>query len=67
MTKKSMIATAIGAVAGWAYYYFVGCKSGSCFIAGNWYIAIPYGGLLGYLFFGSFLKSSPPNQSEVKN
>jgi hypothetical protein len=55
--RKEFIAIAIGSFAGWAYYYFVGCSSGGCMISGNPYISIPYGGFLGYLFFGSFLKS----------
>ena len=55
--RKEFIAIGIGCLAGWAYYYFVGCSSGGCMISGTWYISVPYGGLLGYLFLGSFLKS----------
>lgn len=43
---------AIGAIAGWAYYYFIGCSSGSCAIASNWQIAVPYGAVMGLLMAG---------------
>ncbi len=54
--KKSLIGASFGAIAGAAYYYFVGCKNGSCLIASNPFISIPYGGMLGYLFVGIFSK-----------
>ena len=50
--KGSLIGMAIGAIAGWAYYYFIGCSSGSCAIASNWQIAIPYGAVMGLLMAG---------------
>lgn len=52
--RKTLIATAIGAAAGYAYYYFIGCSSGSCAISSNPWISTAWGGLLGY-----FLVSSP--------
>jgi hypothetical protein len=54
--KGSLIGIAVGAIAGWAYYYFIGCKSGSCVIASNWQVAVPYGALMGFLFAGIFKK-----------
>ena len=33
----------IGLVAGFAYYYFIGCKSGTCAITSNPYISSGYG------------------------
>jgi len=47
--KGSLIGMAIGAIVGWAYYYFIGCSSGSCAIASNWRIAVPYGAVMGVL------------------
>lgn len=38
-----------GGVAGFAYYYFVGCQSGTCPITSNPYVSTLYGGLVGYL------------------
>ena len=59
LTKKhklSLIGIAVGAVAGWAYYFFVGCKSGTCMIASKPQIAIPYGAVMGFLFAGIIKK-----------
>jgi hypothetical protein len=39
----------IGAVGGFAYYYFIGCASGLCPISSNPYISIAYGSLMGLL------------------
>jgi Family of unknown function (DUF6132) len=34
----------IGAVAGYAYYYFIGCSNGgSCPLTSNWYVTTLYG------------------------
>ncbi|MEJ2055151.1 MAG: DUF6132 family protein [Calditrichaceae bacterium] len=33
----------LGMTAGFAYYYFIGCNSGSCPITGNPYISSIYG------------------------
>lgn len=33
--RKMLIGVLAGAVAGYAYYYFVGCASGSCAITSN--------------------------------
>ena len=53
MKKKSLIKmivfVAVGAIGGFSYYYFVGCKSGSCPITGNPYISTAYGALFGVI------------------
>ena len=38
-----------GAIAGYAYYYYVGCNRG-CAITGNPFISTAYGALAGFLF-----------------
>jgi hypothetical protein len=38
-----------GAAAGFAYYYFVGCQSGTCPITSNPHISTAYGALVGLL------------------
>lgn len=43
-----------GAVAGFLYWKFVGCESGTCPITSNKYISIAYGALLGSLLFSTF-------------
>ena len=44
--KRSLFALA-GGVAGFAYYYFIGCTSGACPITSNPYISTAYGALIG--------------------
>lgn len=61
MTKKQYILTGIGVVvgliAGYAYYYFVGCASGTCAITSKPVNSTLYGGLMGGLFFNMFVTS----------
>jgi hypothetical protein len=44
---KPFLGLVIGGVAGFLYYYFVGCTSGHCPITSNPYMSIIWGGLLG--------------------
>ncbi len=46
---KRAIAGAIGAAAGYAYYYYIGCMSGTCPITGNPYISTLYGAVAGMM------------------
>ncbi len=39
---------ALGALAGWVYWYFWGCEQG-CVIRSNWYVMTPYGAVMGAL------------------
>lgn len=59
--KLTLIGIALGAVAGYAYYYFVGCNSGTCAITSKPLNSTAYGALMGALVFSSFKKE------EVKN
>jgi hypothetical protein len=60
MTRKAIIITSIGIVvggiAGYLYYHFVGCASGSCAITSKPINATLYGSLLGGLLFNMFVK-----------
>jgi len=60
MTRKAIIITsigiAIGAIAGYLYYHFVGCASGSCAITSKPVNSTLYGSLLGGLLFNMFVK-----------
>ena len=51
-----IIGIPVGGVAGFLYYHFVGCASGTCPITSNPYITVLYGALLGYLFLDMFKK-----------
>jgi LytS/YehU family sensor histidine kinase len=61
MTRKGYIITGIGVVvgliAGYAYYYFIGCASGTCAITSKPLNSTLYGGLMGGLLFNMFVKS----------
>ncbi|PIQ07638.1 MAG: hypothetical protein COW71_15940 [Ignavibacteriales bacterium CG18_big_fil_WC_8_21_14_2_50_31_20] len=46
---KRVLPIFAGALLGYAYYYYIGCVSGSCAITSNPYISTVYGGLLGGL------------------
>jgi len=55
MKKTSVIITAIGvisgAAAGWLYWNYVGCSSGSCSITSKPLNSSLYGAFMGGLFF----------------
>ena len=61
MTKKAIIITAIGivagAIAGYLYYFYVGCVSGTCAITSKPLNSALYGALMGGLVFNMFVKS----------
>ncbi len=44
---KFVAGLAIGAVAGYAYYHFIGCHSGTCPLTSNPWVTTLYGMLLG--------------------
>jgi hypothetical protein len=53
--KRELIGAALGAIAGWCYWYFAGCASGSCAITSSSFNSTLYGILMG-LLAGSALK-----------
>ena len=50
----TIIGILMGAIAGFAYYYFVGCASGTCSITSSPINSTLYGALLGGLFLNIF-------------
>lgn len=46
----------IGAIAGYAYYHYVGCTSGTCAITSKPLNSTLYGSLMGGLLFNMFVK-----------
>jgi hypothetical protein len=42
-----------GAVAGFAYQRLIGCRTGTCLITSNPYVATIYGAIMGYLVSGT--------------
>ena len=61
MTKKAILITgigiAIGAIAGYLYYFYIGCVSGTCAITSKPLNSTLYGALMGGLVFNMFVKS----------
>jgi len=60
MTKKTIITTLIGvllgAIAGYLYYKYVGCITGTCVITSRPLNATLYGALIGGLLTNSLIK-----------
>jgi hypothetical protein len=52
----------IGAIAGWCYWHFVGCASGTCAITSKPVNSTIYGALMGGLFFSAIKKQ--PNKDQ---
>ena len=61
MTKKAILITGIGvfvgAIAGYLYYFYVGCASGTCAITSKPLNSTLYGAVMGGLLFNMFIKS----------
>ncbi len=47
---KHVLPVLLGGAIGYAYYYFIGCKSGSCAITSNPYISVIYGASIGVIY-----------------
>ena len=50
---KPFSGVVIGGIAGFLYYHFVGCSSGSCAITGNPYLSTLMGGFMGFFMVNS--------------
>lgn len=55
--QKRSLAGIIGAAAGYAYYYYIGCMSGTCPITSNPYISTLYGTAVGMLLINGKKKT----------
>lgn len=51
-----LVGILLGSVAGFLYWYFIGCNSGSCAITSSPVNSTLYGALMGFLLVGSFKK-----------
>ena len=49
--KWTLIGVVLGAAGGYAYYYFIGCNSGSCAITSSPINSTIYGAIMGGLLF----------------
>jgi len=61
VTWQLFLGIFVGALGGYAYYYFVGCNSGTCAITSNPLNTTAYGMLMGALLgFKEKKKETPP-------
>ena len=62
MIKKELIITVIGVffglIAGYTYYHYIGCETGTCAITSKPINSSLYGGLMGGLLFNLFLNKN---------
>ncbi|HNQ82715.1 MAG TPA: DUF6132 family protein [Bacteroidales bacterium] len=59
-----------GAIGGYLYYYFVGCRTGTCPLTSNPWLTVVWGATVGYLIFDMFRKKKPAvsgNDKQVDN
>jgi hypothetical protein len=54
--KLELIGSGVGAVAGWCYWFFIGCSSGTCAITSSPVNSTLYMAIMGALVFGMFKK-----------
>lgn len=62
---RKVLPVLAGALLGFAYYFFIGCNSGTCAITSSPYISTAYGGLIGLLlsFPSKKKKKEKPNEN----
>jgi hypothetical protein len=63
--QRSLFGIAIGSLAGFAYYYFEGCSSGTCAITSKPLNSTAYGALMGFILFTNFDKRN--NETNQKS
>ncbi len=61
--KVGLFAT-LGAIAGYAYYYYIGCYNGSCMISSNPYISTGYGFVAGLVLSWNGKSKQKKDKSE---
>ena len=64
---KIIIGAVIGGMAGFAYYYFIGCSNGSCPITSHWDYSTLYGVVVGVVIAAFTYKSKKVRDENTKN
>jgi len=57
--RKRILFSLLGALGGYAYYFFIGCSSGACPITSNPWISTAYGAGMGLILTIGERKKSP--------
>lgn len=55
--KLGLIGIVLGGILGYAYYYFIGCNTGTCSITSKPINSSVYGMVMGYLILSTFEKT----------
>ena len=63
--KKYLIGIVLGALAGFLYWRFIGCSSGTCPITSKWYNTAAYGALIGILMVNSKKKETKEEEKDI--
>lgn len=61
--RIAVLGTLAGALAGYLYYHFIGCTSGTCAITSQPVNSTLYGAMMGWLLVGSFKKEKKVTES----
>ena len=61
--KLEIAGLIIGAIAGWCYWYFVGCASGTCPITSKPFNSALYGSVVGAMVLSLFKKETSKSHS----
>lgn len=48
--KIEIISSLVGSIFGYAYWFYIGCSTGTCAITSNWHTTMIYGAIMGFLF-----------------
>lgn len=62
--KLTIIGLLLGAVGGYAYYYFIGCANGTCAITSRPLNSTLYGSFMGGVFLNMFQKNKSNKSKE---
>ncbi|WP_217447736.1 DUF6132 family protein [Maribellus comscasis] len=65
--KWKIVGVFLGALAGFLYWYYIGCTSGTCPIQSNWHTSTLYGALIGYVFPNSPGKGKKESSAKPEN
>jgi hypothetical protein len=55
--RTVLVFTLAGIAAGFLYWHFIGCSSGSCPVTSEWHMSTAFGGIFGYLL-GDIVKDA---------
>ena len=64
--KVILTGTMLGAIAGYSYYHFIGCQSGTCLISSKPVNSTVYFAVMGATLFSLFKKESGERRKEKK-